>query len=103
MEGQRTTAQNRALHLLFTQIAEALNESGLDVREVIKVDTPWNSYLVKDILWRTIQRKVVRKEHTSDLSKDEIDKIYEILNRALGEKGIHVPFPSQETLYEKND
>ena len=103
MEDQRTIPQNNALHLYFSQVAEALNDAGLDVREVIKVDTPWNRHLVKDILWRSIQRKVVRKESTRDLSKTDIDKIYEILNRALSEKGIYVPFPSQETLYEKEN
>ncbi len=59
----------------------------------------WNDVLVKEVLWKTIQRWVTEKTSTKDLKKaGEIDLIYETLNRHLGEKfGVHVPFPHYET------
>jgi hypothetical protein len=98
---QRTPTQNNALHLYFTLLAEALNESGLDLRTTLKKDAmiPWNTYSVKEYLWRPIQKAMVQKGSTTELDKtNDITQVYETLNRHLGDKfGIHVPFPSNET------
>lgn len=93
----RTILQNRSLHLLFTQVAEALNESGQDMKQIIKAEIPWSQESVKLHLWKPIQEKVVGKSKTSDLAIDEIDKVYEVFNRFLGGLGIHCPFPSLES------
>lgn len=108
---QRTKNQNSALHLYFTQIAEALNKEGYDVRLVLQVisekgvDMFWSGELVKELLWRKIQLKHLNKRSTTELNSiGEIEKIYEMLNRFIGENFfIHVPFPSIETLIEKDN
>lgn len=102
-ETVRTPSQNRSLHLLLTQVAQELNESGQDVRVVLKQDAeiPWDSHLAKEFLWRPIQRFVAHKESSADLSKEEIQKVYEVFNRHLGEKtGVHVPWPSIEAVFD---
>lgn len=33
---ERTLTQNRAIHLWFTMLADALNDAGLDMRTVLK-------------------------------------------------------------------
>ena len=96
---KRTEAQNNALHLYFTQLSEAFNEAGLDIRKVIRqeVDIEWSPVLVKELLWRKIQKFVLKKESTTELNKlEEIDKIYELLNRFTSKFGVAVPFPSIE-------
>jgi hypothetical protein len=96
---KRTSAQNRALHLYFTQLAEALNNAGLDMRRTLRpdVDIPWNSETVKEHLWRPIQKAELQKESTTKLSTKDIDAVYDTLNRHLGEKfDISVSFPSIE-------
>lgn len=99
-ENQRTPRQNNALHLYFEMLAEALNEAGLDMKKMLKADIPWNAYNVKNELWRPIQEAQIGKKSTANLSTKDIDKVYETLNRLLGEKkGVHVPFPSIETMY----
>lgn len=106
---QRSEAQNDSLHLYFTQVAQELNREGFDVRVVLQViqekgvDMFWSKELVKELLWRTIQKKHLKKHSTTELdSIGEIDQIYEMLNKWLGENfGIHVPFPSKKTLMEK--
>ena len=103
-ENQRTIQQNKALHLLFTQIAEALNDAGLDLRKVLTandVDVPWNSSLVKEILWRQIQETQCGKRSTTELTTKEIDEVFDTLNRFLAKMGIQVDFPSVEAILNK--
>lgn len=108
---KRTDAQNRALHLYYDMIAEALNREGLDVRVVLQViaekgvDMMWSKELVKELLWRTIQKKYLGKQSTTELdSIGEITQIYDMLNKWLGEQFfITEPFPSLESLIEKQN
>lgn len=101
---QRTTQQNRALHVYFTLIANALNAAGLDMKKVLKpnVEIPWSAETVKEYLWRSIQRAQLHKESTTELTTSEIDLVYDTLNRFLAEKfGISEPFPSIEEIINK--
>lgn len=104
-EKQRTELQNRSLHLYFTQLAEELNNSGYDMKKVLKpsVDIPWNSKSIKEFLFRPIMKIQTGKESTTDLTTKEIDEIYDVINRHIGEKfGIHIEWPSSETLINKS-
>jgi len=93
----RTSQQNRALHKYFAMVATALSESGQDVKKVIKTDVPWTAESVKELMWKPILKAVLNKDSTTKMTKDEIDKVYDIMNRALGERcGISVPFPNKE-------
>lgn len=90
-------------------IAEALNNEGLDVRVVLQViaekgvDMMWSKELVKELLWRRIQKRYLNKQSTTQLdSIGEITEIYDMLNKFLGEQFfITQPFPSIESLMEK--
>lgn len=97
---ERTLIQNRALHLWFEMLSKALNESGYTVQLVLKekMDLDWNKAMVKELLWRPAMKALVKKDSTTKLNKlQEIDLIWEHLNRHLGEKfGIHVPFPTDK-------
>ena len=96
---QRTYRQNRSLHLFFTELANALNEAGLDMRKTLKpdVEIPWNSQSVKEHLWRPIQQAMTGKKSTTEMNTVDPSEIYEVLNRHLGEKFcLHVPWPHDE-------
>lgn len=102
---QRTRSQNAALHLMFTHLADELNNAGFDMKRTLKesVDIPWNDKTVKEYLWRPIQQALLSKESTTELTTKEIDEVFDTLNKHLGEKlGIHVPFPSIDDLILKN-
>jgi hypothetical protein len=104
-EKQRTDSQNKALHLFFTQLAEELNSAGLDMRKTLKpeVDIPWSGRTIKEYLWRPIMVAQTGKESTTELTTKEIDKVFDTINRHLGEKfGIHVSFPSNEEIINKS-
>jgi len=97
----RTSQQNKALHLFFTMLTDELNNAGFDQRKVLKpsVDIPWTPEAVKEQLWKPIQKLMYNKESTTELEKvKEIDRVHEVLMRHLGEKfGLeYIPFPVNE-------
>ncbi len=98
-----TRQQQKALHLYFKLLANALNDAGLDMRLVLKesVQINWTKDNVKNYLWRPFQQALLKKKSTTKLDKvKEIDVIFDHLNRHLGEKfGISVPFPSDEETF----
>ena len=103
---QRTSQQNRALHLYFTQLAQELNDAGLDMRKTLKpeIAIPWSPNTIKEYLWRPVQKAQLQKQSTTELTTDEIDRVWETLNRHLGEKfGLYVPFPSEEQMMENDE
>ena len=97
---KRTNQQSRALHLYFELVATALSESGLDIKQVLPIaDIPWSKILVKELLWKTIMKAQLNKRSTTEMTTKDIDAVFEVLNKFLGEKlQTHVPFPSLETL-----
>ncbi len=104
-EKQRTDLQNRSLHLYFTQLAEELNNNNLDMRTVLKpdIEIPWSATSVKNFLWRPIMKIQTSKESTTELTTKEIDEIFDVINKHIGEKfGIHVEWPSSEALINKS-
>lgn len=99
--GRRTLTQNSALHLLFTQLAEDLNNQGLDQKKVLKesVDIPWQLESVKQFLWAPIQKAIVGTDSTTELTTKEIDEVFAVLQRHLNQQlNISINFPSIETL-----
>jgi len=95
----RSLQQNKALHLYFQLVADALTDAGLDIKHVIKADVPWTAQSVKSILWKSLQKALLGKESTTKLKKDEIDKVYDVMNRVLSERyGIYVPFPNRDKI-----
>lgn len=98
---QRTLTQNNALHLMFEHLAQELNEAGFDMKKTLKqeVEIAWNKDMVKEYLWRPIQKAQLGKKSTTELTTKEIDKVFDTLTRHLGQKlGIEIMFPSIETL-----
>ena len=93
-----TRTQQKSLHLWFSLVAKELNESGITLKMILKekLDMDMNGEMVKEVLWRPLQKVLVKKQSTTELLKvGEIDLIYEHLNRFLAEHfKIHVPFPN---------
>ena len=96
---KRTIVQNSAMHKYFSLVAEALNDAGLDMKQVIKADVQWTMFSVKEYMWKALQKALLQKESTTLLNKDEIDVVYENMNRLTASKfGISIPFPSIESM-----
>jgi hypothetical protein len=94
----RTAQQRKALQLYCTIIAKQLNDSGNSVQITLAqaVDREWDMDAVKSLLWKPIQKIVINKESTADADRNEYTKVYDVLNRFLGEKfGVGCAFPSK--------
>jgi hypothetical protein len=102
---KRSLQQNKALHLLFTLLADRLAEAGLDMKKTLKpeVDIAWTPEMVKEYLWRPVQEAQLGKKSTTELTTVEIDRVFETINRHLGEKfGLTVTFPSiEEVIFQQ--
>ena len=95
----RTIRQNSALHKYYSLLASALNEAGLDMRKVLKpeIELTWSLVSVKEYLWRPVQEIVLDKKSTTKLEREDLDKVYRLIDRKMLEKGVDVPFPSVNT------
>lgn len=105
----RTELQNRSLHKYYSLLAEALNDGGFEMQKVIRqsVEIPWTGTTVKEILWRPLQKAYKLEHSTTRLKTTDIDKIYDLLNKTIGERtGIYVPWPCMDNMliedYEPN-
>ena len=101
----RTSLQNRSLHLWFTQLAEALNDAGYDMRKVIKGEFPitWTDYNVKEYLFRPVMNAHFGYKSTKQLKTADIDKIYMAIDKTIAERtGVHVDWPCLETMMNNN-
>lgn len=103
-EKNRTELQNRALHKFFEILAEEMNETGIDFRSVIlelpKADISATKQNIKDMIWRPVQKALLLKKSTTQLTTKEIDVIYNHLNRFFAEHfKFQIPnFPSIESM-----
>ena len=103
---KRTKQQNKAIHLFFRQMSDELNEAGLDQRKVLKpgVDIPWTEQAIKEQIWRPVQKAMIGRESTTELSTKDIDKVFDTITRHIGEKfGLFIDFPSIETQMRNED
>jgi len=96
---KRTIVQNSAMHKYFSLVATALNDAGLDMKQVIKADVEWSMFSVKEYMWKAIQKAILGKDSTTLLKKNEIDDVYLNMNRLTASKfGIDIDFPSEESM-----
>lgn len=97
---QRTSRQNNSLHKYCELLAEALNDSGQEMKAVLavkSVDVPWDKNRVKEVLWRPLQEAMTGKTSTTEQNTVDVSEIYAVLDRHISENcGVHVPWPSNE-------
>jgi len=101
---QRTTKQNAALHKMFGMLSDELNEKGLNMRAVLKpsVEIRWTPEMIKEYIWRPIQKAQLGKESTTELTTAEVDKVFATIQHHIGEKfEIELSFPSIKSLMDE--
>jgi len=103
----RTDKQNRALHLYLTLLATELNLKGFDMKAIIRpeVNIDWSPISAKEYLWRPIQKTMFQKKSTTKLTSNEINEIYDNLNRAIIErtKGeVQIMWPCLDELFKED-
>lgn len=92
---QRTVNQNKAIHLWFEQVADVAQSEALTLDQIVmpSMELPMTKEIVKE-LWKSVQYKLYGTYSTAEMTSDQVDKIYDVLNKHLGQNvGIFVPFP----------
>ena len=95
---KRSHQQNNALHLWCAMLAKELNDAGHDFQHFFEqgADIPWTKMMVKELIWKPVQKIVTEKSSTAEAHKTDYIEVYEILNRHLAEsKGVSVPWPNR--------
>ena len=98
----RSGQQRKAIEVYCRELAQALNEKGLDQRAVVAkmkegVELPWSQATVKENLFRQIMQAILKKDSTTELEREEVSRVYDALNRwTAGTFGVSVLFPSEE-------
>jgi len=106
IDDTRTSLQNKALHLYFRMVSDALNDIGYDYVYVNALDgemihIPFTGDLVKNYIWRPLQQRMCEIESTTKLTTKMIDEILTVLSLWLGEKNKTVNFPCEFDLLIK--
>lgn len=99
----RTSQQNRAIHKYCDLLAEAFNKAGITHRLVLpngyEIETDWSMKSIKTDIWHPIQKELFDTESTKDLETNQVNGVYEIIDRDVaGVQGIHVSFPDWRAL-----
>ena len=96
----RTLTQNASLHKFCSMLAQAMNEAGFDFRVFIKegYPVPFTEELVKEYIWKPIQKAVTGHESTTKPEPKQYSEVYDALNVKLAEHGLYIPWPCRENL-----
>ena len=104
---KRSSQENRALHVLFQNIAYELNRLGLEFTfrgiKGMDIETTYTPEIVKEFLWKPLQNALLKKSSTTQLTHHDIGLIFEILGKYFAENGIEISFPSIESLSRKGN
>ena len=98
---QRTQRQNKAMHLMLTQLADELNASGKTMMRVLSqtAEIPWTDVSAKEYLLRPIIRAMYNKNSTKELTTKELTKATDfLLDHIAKTTGLSLDFPSLESL-----
>lgn len=102
----RSSQQNNAMHLWFSQYAELLNDAGFDVKATVRedIEVPWTGDLIKSVIWKPLLLQMYGKKSTRKMEKKMVNKLLDTINKTIGVRtGVPVPeFPSQESLFYKD-
>jgi gamma-glutamyl:cysteine ligase YbdK (ATP-grasp superfamily) len=93
---KRTNSQNSALHVYCQELANELNGAGVSMQAFVKdIQADHTMESVKS-LWRAFAKAKYGKQSTTELTRREINDIYEEVNRHVSQWGIHIAWPSNE-------
>ena len=102
----RSNTENRALHLYYRHVADALLDIGCDfvyTDEITgeKMEIPYTGDMVKNFIWRPLQETMFKIESTTKLTNQMINDILDVLSLWLSGKNKMVKFPNRIELLIK--
>ena len=97
IRSNRSTRQHNALHLLFRQLATALNDSGFMQKHPFndEFEIPWSENSIKELFFKPIIKQMYDVESTRKLGTTQLSESANVMIDAINMKlGVFVPFPS---------
>jgi len=84
----RTNQQNKGIHAYCGEVARQMEARGLDMKTVLKEGVPIapTKELIKEYMWKPIQKALTGKESTTAINKKQVNEVYEYLSKLLAEK-----------------
>ena len=101
-----TQKQRGALELFFTILADQFNELGETFKWEfggLSFNLKFTRFVVRDMLWKPIQKVLFDIDTTKDLDTKKIDMVIDVLADHFGSQGYEVEFPSQQKLLNEID
>lgn len=99
----RSSAQNRAIHMYMTMIAEQLNNAGYTFTNSLDIEVPFTMELIKESIWKPVQKELFDIKSTMQLNTERINKMIDVFSLHFGKKGIYVEFPNWQVFLNKMD
>ena len=94
---RRTDKQRNAIEVYCAHVADEMNAAGHGLKAVLEqkvLDVPCTQENMKEIVFKGLTLAMFNKDSTTKLTTVEVNEVYEVMNRWLGEKfGVYVPFP----------
>jgi len=101
MQEKSSKKQFDSVHLYLEMVAKVLADEGHTMQDVVKAirtaEILPTKNALKEVVWKPLLSIITGKDSTTKQSSVEVDKVYEAMNKWLGQEfEVHVPFPSED-------
>ena len=95
----RSSKQNRALHLWFTQVSDLLNNKGITFESVAGLESMYTGEYIKVVWFKEMAKALFDIDSTTKLNSSQINQIFDVVSKHISEMtGEFIDFPSIENL-----
>jgi len=85
LEPKLTTHHMTAPHAYCDDIARALAASGHDMQQVVTLPIEPTGKLVKEIIWRPVQKALFGKKSVTQLKMHDVDDVFRVIAKHMAE------------------
>jgi len=85
LEPKLTSQQMKAIHAYCDDIARTLEAAGHDMQHVVQMPISPTGTLVKEIMWRPVQKAMFANKSVTQLKMHDVDDVYRVIARHLAE------------------
>ncbi len=94
----RTQQQNKCLHSYLSQIADQMNDAGIDFKMTVQLPVSFTMENMKEYMFKPIMRGMYPDiDSTSELTTKQLQLVYERFNAAISTRfGVGGDFPNYD-------
>ena len=103
MEKARTIKQNRCMWQYFDDVARECQHAGVSPQVFVKAFSVDVTPRMVEDTWRAIIELKYAHSSTTQLSSKEVIETYDEMNRGLASMGLHVEWPSWDSVINRDN